>query len=639
MHNRKNQGFAIITALLLIVVLGAMAVTFFSLTKTELNTTTAVADSTKGFYAAEAGLNVRGAQIRSTFNGFQRPEGSPPTSENPCLDGDNGSGNFACDDSLIIQGRTVRTYAEERTCLDTGTGGNVANDGICDTDTATVGGARLPTVITIEQNDRFAGLNAQEYKYSTFSDAYNTRGELEARLEMVFRSRLVPLFQFAAFTDGDLELGNGPEMTLNGRVHSNENIYFAPHNKLTIGGRITSAGKVMLGRKQGDDQRNDSSCGGDVIVRTASGQDRDISAGGSSCVAQEITQDNLTATGGTVRQDTAELDIPDVGVIDRDPDPDNAEKAVYWNKADIRIVLDLGQDPPQPQVRSVSDTNMVALTQRLNNCPDAVGVSNSFHNRRENKNIDMLDVNVEAFLNCLDDQPGFPDLDDDTEGGLVVHLSVDGPDSDTINNYGTRLTNGAEFHEDVVGLTVVSDQALYVQGDYNSENKKPASLLADSLNVLSNSWCDEFKNDTCAAPEYKKDRKSNERDNRNVWERQAENTVINAAMMANMDETGSTDSQGNQKAGNGGLHNFPRMHEDWSPNGEKETLSIRGSFVSLGKPKHVEGAWSCCSRVYQPPVRDWDYDTDFNDATNLPPLSPRFVYLVQEVFMRDFEQN
>jgi hypothetical protein len=37
-------------------------------------------------------------------------------------------------------------------------------------------------------------------------------------------------------------------------------------------------------------------------------------------------------------------------------------------------------------------------------------------------------------------------------------------------------------------------------------------------------------------------------------------------------------------------------------------------------------------------VRNWDYDQDFNDAGKLPPLSPRAVNLVQELFERDFSQ-
>ena len=38
-----------------------------------------------------------------------------------------------------------------------------------------------------------------------------------------------------------------------------------------------------------------------------------------------------------------------------------------------------------------------------------------------------------------------------------------------------------------------------------------------------------------------------------------------------------------------------------------------------------------------PGNRNWGYDTRFNDAAQLPPLSPRFVYLSQTLFVREYE--
>ena len=65
-----------------------------------------------------------------------------------------------------------------------------------------------------------------------------------------------------------------------------------------------------------------------------------------------------------------------------------------------------------------------------------------------------------------------------------------------VNNYGVRLTNGSELISPVAGspavagLTIATDQAMYVQSDFNAANKIPAAVLADSLNVLSNGWSD-----------------------------------------------------------------------------------------------------------------------------------------------------
>ena len=79
---------------------------------------------------------------------------------------------------------------------------------------------------------------------------------------------------------------------------------------------------------------------------------------------------------------------------------------------------------------------------------------------------------------------------------------------------------------------------------------------------------------------------------------------------------------------NGGLENYPRFAENWSG----KTLTYRGSFVSIGTPQHVSGRWG--DQAYSAPGRDWEYDLEFNDADNLPPLSPRFVHVKQESFER-----
>jgi hypothetical protein len=61
--------------------------------------------------------------------------------------------------------------------------------------------------------------------------------------------------------------------------------------------------------------------------------------------------------------------------------------------------------------------------------------------------------------------------------------------------------------------------------------------------------------------------------------------------------------------------------------------------VSLGTARHNNGAWcgtgSTCN-IYNPPIRNWDYDTDFQTVENLPPLTPRFVSVEQILFTENF---
>jgi hypothetical protein len=288
----------------------------------------------------------------------------------------------------------------------------------------------------------------------------------------------------------------------------------------------------------------------------------------------------------------------------------------------MRVVLDLNGGPPTVQIRDAAGSTDAASTLLLNACLCAT-TSTSLFNHREGALIRMLDVDIGGLMDCVQANPaiaGGRALDDATDGGLVWYFGVDGPDSNGVNSYGVRVTGGADLSSGApgaptpLGLTVVTNQALYVQGDYNSLNKKPAALLGDSFNVLSNSW-----NDGASAG--------------GIGGRVASDTTINAALLAGTDTTAGVEGLAGQDSGeyNGGLENYPRFHEDWSG----KTFTYRGSLVSLDRPLHVAGPWG--DQSYSPPHRDWDYDTSFNDASGLPPLSPRFIHVVQGRFAREFE--
>jgi hypothetical protein len=248
------------------------------------------------------------------------------------------------------------------------------------------------------------------------------------------------------------------------------------------------------------------------------------------------------------------------------------------------------------------------------------------------------------LMNCASSLMG-KSLNDATEGGLVWHFTVLGPKSevdvtkattpDSPNSYGVRLYNGATLGSnisgalDIKGLTIASDQAVYIRGDYNSNSKKPAAILADSINVLSNrSRLDDSYTCTGYSAIYNADDCTT---TTAVSSRLTSDTTVNAAFLAGVDiTTGTQDS--------GGLNNYPRLHENWSGS----TLTYRGSMVSLGKARRVNGLFGAVGddwNIYYAPNRNWDYDTDFNNAANLPPLSPRFVYLRQERFSRDFTRT
>ena len=165
---------------------------------------------------------------------------------------------------------------------------------------------------------------------------------------------------------------------------------------------------------------------------------------------------------------------------------------------------------------------------------------------------------------------------------------------------------------------MASDQPVYIQGNYNSINKKPAAVLGDTINVLSSAWSDASSSLSLAS-------------------RVPTATTVNAALLAGTTSTGGLEGTAGQNLGgyNGGVENFLRLHENW--NGTV-TLTYRGSFVSLFAPRHVAGAWINGAPQSTAPNRNWDFDAElFQDPETFPPSSPNFVYLRQELFVRRFD--
>jgi hypothetical protein len=269
-----------------------------------------------------------------------------------------------------------------------------------------------------------------------------------------------------------------------------------------------------------------------------------------------------------------------------------------------------------------------------------------FYNWREQKWMILLNINVADLIawNAAKGGALFANTDGTSSGtgGIVIYATVDGPNSNTINNYGVRvfgsanlpvppLPGGIGVSADPTGLTVVSDQAIYVLGSFNSPaagQRQPASIVGDSVNVLSNGyWLSQANCNTTLC-----------RDGQSVGvglaNRVAAATTVNAAFLGGVDTTPL--NAGSQASYNGGLENYPRFHENWSG----ISFTYQGSFVSLGTPSHVNGAWcgtGAGCNIYNPPVRAWNYDAAYNNAANLPPLTPRFVYVQQVLFTENFK--
>lgn len=752
---QQEGGYSLVVTVAMLLILSTLLISAAVVSKVDTASTNASARSSNGFFAAEAGLNIRAKEIKERFEGFNRPDGVTPTDYDgdgeiwdDCADGSTqGTNDFRCN-SVTFQGQDVITYVEEL-----GQDNNL--DGI--PDDLDGDGDPDPLNITIPLSETFGGLSAQEYRYQLSSVAQNGQGLPSALLGMTFKSRVVPMFQFLAFFNKDFELAYPPTMNLNGPIHANGDVYInsGAGRTLTINGQITSAetidedsgGTVISEGTLFRGLKFQNSCTGTVRVHAIPSGTPSIPCSGSRVAYTETQQSLLDTTWGknTIKVDFEELQVPPP------EDFDPAAGKPYWDDADLRIVLDVTGSTPTIEVRErgadntsygANDNN--ATIDLLNTCPadttnfsyaatttlanqsgnpnyngterflyvsddltatlergDVIRVGNDddnnvvrnvtssyieldyplgtsqtagsstviskaiasttdkFFNNREKRGsngirVRMLEIDVQALIDCAHTSNLMgKGLDDDSEGGLLWYLTVQGPNSNSLNNYGVRVRNGSQLASsisgapDIKGLTIVSDQALYVQGNYNclpispsnsnatqpgdcdGRLKKPAAFLVDTINVLSEGW------------NIYKDKYSTQ--NVTGGNRTADETTVYAAFLSGSDTTGDVEGVGGQNQGfnasyGGGFENYPRFHEYWTGT----AFNYRGSFVTLNKPRKANGKWcgtgNGCN-IYTPPLRNWDFDQDFRNASKLPPASPRFVYLRQELFERDFTRS
>jgi hypothetical protein len=174
---------------------------------------------------------------------------------------------------------------------------------------------------------------------------------------------------------------------------------------------------------------------------------------------------------------------------------------------------------------------------------------------------------------------------------------------------GVVLTNGATLPAN--GLSVVTPDPLYIVGNWNVTNNSgqgkvqtydvsdtlPSAVFADAVTILSSAW-------------------NPNNSSNNISSRVAAPDTVNAAIL-----TGNVPSNGSFYSG--GVENFPRFQENWSG----VNFYYNGSMVEMFSSRIANYPWPGTGTVYNPPVRDWAFDTNFSNPSKLPPLTPRVIYL------------
>lgn len=473
----------------------------------------------------------------------------------------------------------------------------------------------------------YAGLYALTQKVDVYSEASDAMGNRDA-VYLGAKAQAIPIFQFGVFFEGDLEATNGPPMEFIGRVHSNGNVYLSSDNAW-YRSIVTTPNLLVHNRKDFDDVENG------VYINDASGNEIGLDfdsrsiPGAEAFKTRSCTQFDCRVMTDAFEVDSLKVPLPDgvtpyEVIAPRDASDTQRERRVkYAWKADLYVFVDISELASK-KVCDVANA-------KPKKCEEAVQYDwEAFYDGRERRYVDVMEIDLRKLM-------------DENPEVSVIYFEFDipqilggmDPSGDGVWPV-VLLWNAAELPRPI---TVATNRPIYVRGDFNSVNKVPAAIIADAVTLLSNAWddarhiCDSWNGSGpfgCATWGG----------GFNSYRSPATPTTVNAAIMAGMVPTpcdwyesgcpsdGSTAFYQNWYSG--GIENFPRFLENWSD----VTLTYRGSLVSLYASQFAVGTWN--GTYYDPPDRDWGFDTMFEDPTKLPPATPNVGYVRQLSFRPAF---
>jgi hypothetical protein len=471
-------------------------------------------------------------------------------------------------------------------------------------------------------------------------------GDAVSVRSMLVAAAATPVFQFAVFYTGDLEVSPGPNMTIGGRVHSNSDIYLSPNGStLTLNTNyLRSNGDIYRGRKTNWDASN-----GTVKIRRY--VDNPFSALEPLVYVDMLKKSDLTGIGidnlsgydsnfTEGHDDNDDGDFADVG----DFLPFLAGALENWKSPSgysgtggytvLTGEHGIGE-AITPDIESIKAYEEVpggiggdwewddTAETFVKTAPGAGTHDAGFFNENAGLKIlvqpddswkayDVSGNDITAALAATGAVTMDSIYDARQAEGTTGKVSIAVVDIALLNTSGFFPPNGLLYCGDLDAapglecggvmlkngsalagpLTAVSQGAMYVKGDFNTVAKKGASVIADGVNLLSNAWTNTKTKGTLPI---------------------ASTTTYNMGII-----TGNQNSVTSTGYYNGGLENLPRFHEKWN---NKDCI-ITGSLVCPWLSDLCNGDWVYGGDRYEAPRRVWNYDTAFNNFANLPPFAP-----------------
>ena len=431
---------------------------------------------------------------------------------------------------------------------------------------------------------------------------------------------------FAIFYNGLLEFSQTSSMLVNGRVHANGPIYVGTTASLTFNAPVTTTATLSAPLVDG---------------LTTAWTPSDTNTWNVTFSGNPGYIANTTGLGiSSLSQTNYHLliDVPPAS-----EEIGSAPLRLYYEASMILLVTNDISGTGNPMVQLILqnsvngqcpgvDPTKVILTYTnayaallKTNLP-FLSLTNLFYEQRERKTnlITQIDVGYWAswFITNATVQTKLP-----SSAGLypTILYVADRRNVSPTQLAVIRLVNAAQLPANInFGFTVATMNPLYVMGNYNAQTASssanasadtintaytvPAALISDSLTVLSSHWTD--------ASSYL------------TYAQQAAFTAvddtINAVIM-----TGTVASTGTDGTNfSGGLHNLPRLLENWSSANLWLNTSIIRMWDSQWATNQFRNPYGFIvvpeNPYYNPPTRHFSFDPNLLNPAKIPPGIPVF---------------
>jgi hypothetical protein len=447
---------------------------------------------------------------------------------------------------------------------------------------------RSPGTSYIVANSTYAGLKAFASTYTIVSHAQDTASPQQVIAGVLQQLQLasIPIFQFAMYSSGEMEISCGQPFTITGRVHSNGELYVEPDSSLTFESSVTAVLNVLFQRDPLDTRGPPA---GTVVYAETKQPVFPVPA--------------LTLPIGTTNTPQAIREIIEPPPVGEDPTSALGQLR-YYNQCDMVVVAaNTGISATSGYLINGFGTHIPT-----NELATFVSTASSFKDAREGKTVLPIDINIGNLTAWSLTNTS---LRYSTIGSNLILSSVYVLDSRTLpgnNLNAVRVFNGRQLPPN--GLTVATGRPLYVWGDYNQTNSanlgtantsatRPASLVGDAITILSDGWSDTKSTNSLGS-------------------RLASATTVNAAILA-----GAVDTTLGHYSG--GMENFPRFLETWGTT----KFTYNGSMIKMFPSLYATNYWNNNNNIYKPPTRIWAYDANFDDPTTLPPKTPSLLQVIR----------